>query len=679
MNAETMVGKASPDMQDRTARWARIPQALRDRPQWALAGPDKAPRTASGGNASSTDPSTWTDFQSACAAAAERGWHIGYMLHADDPFTCVDLDVCDADSQVRKGQPIDPTQWTKPEAIEGYRAGVSHFDSYAEQSANGKGFHIWLIGSIGPGRKRDGVEVYSQDRFIVCTGDVVWDRPIAERPAQLTTLLDSMRTPVESLELPPDPADAEADWYVADIAANDTGEMGALFRGEWQGKYPSQSEADLALVKMLARLTESNRECWSAFRMSALGKREKAARADYMKRTLSLARAHLANDAAQLAHGQQIASAIIAGTRTHDPRHFRLLNEDDLRHLAPQRWLVKGIIPDASIGTIFGQSGTFKSFLTLDLMAHVANGVPWFGKRVIAAPAVYVPFEGKGGIPKRVAAWRTAKMHQHGHNVVTNMRFITEPMNLRNPLDRDKLVATLTENGWAGGILCIDTLAQAGVGIDENSSEGMGEMIGIFQELQRRLGGVVLVVHHEGKQSSAGMRGWSGLRGALDFSIKCQRDEDEGKSKLDAQFVLDKVKDGEDGLTFNFSMLRVHLGYDADGDEMSSLTVAPPVVLSFIEQLTAPPTEAQRDEEDEQFIYEWVKREVADGKFPSGTSLDNQLADMKEQGRAMMQKRVRGAVARLKAKSKLAKAATKSPSGNDWLRAVDDLNTPAST
>src|SRR5690606_14400203 len=207
------------------------------------------------------------------------------------------------------------------------------------------------------------------------------------------------------------------------------------------------------------------------FRHSALGKREKAIKNDrYLNLTLKAIRSQEQSDYEHVKHGQKIAENLFWN---NSPRYFRLLNDDDLQNIPPQQWLVKGIIPDGSIGTIFGRSGTYKSFIALDLMAHIANGWPWFGKRVKASPAVYIPFEGQGGIPKRVIAWRMSR------NTKTNIRFITDRMNLRLQADRDKLVLTLTESGWAGGVLCIDTLAQAGAGIDENSSEGMGEMISI--------------------------------------------------------------------------------------------------------------------------------------------------------------------------------------------------------
>lgn len=627
-------------------RWGCLPAALRDRPQWVLAGADKRPLTADGRAASSTDPNTWTDFDTACRAAAAKGMHIGYMLHESDPFACIDLDVRDG---------------TPREHIERFQKIVATFDSYTERSRSGKGLHVWVEGKIGRGSKRDGVEVYSQERFIICTGDTYIDRPVANRQELLGKLASEMR-PSTSTEIQLDGDDAP-DWSLAAFAAQDSGELGRLFAGDWQGRYPSQSEADLALVKLLLPHADSSRECWLTFRLSKLGERDKAGRLDYARATLSLATQHLANDAAQVQHGQQIAESLFwrDSTQHGNPRHFRLLSDRDLQRLPVQRWLVKGIIPQASVGTVFGQSGTFKSFLVLDLLAHIANGQPWFGHRVTAAPAVYVPFEGQGGIPRRVAAWRIARMHSGCSDADTNMRYITDRMNLRQQADRDKLVQTLTECGWAGGVLCIDTLAQAGAGIDENSSEGMGEMIAIFQELQHRLGGTVLVVHHEGKTASAGMRGWSGLRGALDFAIKCWRDDEWDKS--DAQFVLDKVKDGEDGRAFNFSMLRVHIGMDEEGDEISSLTVIPP------QEREQAPDDAALAAADDEFVDGWIRRLVEAGQRPTGRGLEALRPKVKAEY-DLPQARLRDAIARLKDGGRL-QLEQGGPSGAKWLRPVD--------
>jgi AAA domain len=646
------------------SRWQRVPLELRERAQWCLAGEGKRPLTADGRNASPTDPATWTDFLSAAQLAIEKGWGIGYVLTADDPFSCIDIDVKDT---------------TSPDDVARYQSIIEEFASYTEQSRSGRGYHIWVRGKIGSGRRRAGVEVYSQARFIVCTGQVVRDLPIADRQALLTNMVTQM-TPEAQCEVELW-GDAVTDWAAAARAAEDAGELGRLFRGDWAGRYPSQSEADLALVKLLLPLTLSPQECWQTFLQSELGKRDKAKRSDYARRTMAMAMQHAANDELATQHGQKMADNLLSSgpKPLHaDQRQFRLLFDEDLQRRPPLRWLVKGVMPQVGIGAIFGQSGTFKSFLTLDLLAHISNGREWFGHRVKAAPAVYVPFEGQGGIPNRVKAWRLAQAAQRSsealfsvvppNDIRSNIAVIMDPINLRDQADRECLVATLVGNGWAGGVLCIDTLAHASAGIDENSS-AMGEMITLFQELQSRLGGVILLIHHSGKNASRGMRGWSGLHAAMDFVIECERPED--SAGLLGEFVLTKVKDDTNGIRTPFKLQSVQIGVDEDGDYVSSLVVWP---LETDGDETDNPFKTVADEaaeadDDDAFVDEWVRREVLAGKRPTGRWLDAQRVHIAGQ-RSLTQKRLRAAIDRMKGVGRLVETAG-GPSGAKWLRPCD--------
>lgn len=259
------------------APWQGIPQELRERAQWCVAGADKRPLTASGRAASVTDPTTWGSFEAVCAYASGHGLHIGYVLHESDPFTCIDLDVKDTTTQAE---------------LERYWRIVQAFDSYTEFSRSGEGYHIWVQGTPNAGCRRDGVEVYSRERFIICTGNAVIDKPIAPRPELLNMLVSEIRaaqatTAVELVEVGEAEPD-EAIWQRGADAVN-----GDKFRRLWDGKwsamgYPSQSEADLALLSMLAFYTKSNEQVRRLFRISGLGQRDKATKDNrYIDRTLA--------------------------------------------------------------------------------------------------------------------------------------------------------------------------------------------------------------------------------------------------------------------------------------------------------------------------------------------------------------------------------------------------------
>lgn len=282
--------------------WNRIPAELRERAQWCITpavGTDKAPRATSGAHASSTDPSTWGSFAAACNVAAERDWQIGYMFSADDPFACIDLDVCNEESQRRKGQPIDPAKWSTPADFERFEKIVAYLDSYTERSVNGHGLHIIVQGNIGPGLKRGDVEVYSQERFLIFTGDAIAEKPVHDRQQVLHQMVSDMRGAHAAVESIADEPEAESDQTILERAtrAANAEKFNALCKGEWKPLgYPSQSEADAALLSILAFWSKNNAQVRRIFRMTELGKREKAKRDDYLNRTLAPIRARQAQE-----------------------------------------------------------------------------------------------------------------------------------------------------------------------------------------------------------------------------------------------------------------------------------------------------------------------------------------------------------------------------------------------
>lgn len=73
-------------------------------------------------------------------------------------------------------------------------------------------------------------------------------------------------------------------------------------------------------------------------------------------------------------------------------------------------YVVKGIIPAVSLCSIYGASGSYKSFLAGSWACHVATGRQWGGRRVAHGAVLYVVGEGGIGVPRRVKAWRLCTM-----------------------------------------------------------------------------------------------------------------------------------------------------------------------------------------------------------------------------------------------------------------------------
>jgi hypothetical protein len=293
---ETSAGASSGDPK----KWRRLPQVLKDLDQWAVSGASKAPMSLDDKgrlrNVSVTRPSEWMSFDRACELAessrhlvtthvtsegitvTKTGLDIGFIISESDPVSCIDLDVKDASTH-----PGKPAVWTTPDDFQLYTNIVHHFDSYTERSRSGKGLHIWIQGKIGRGFKRGGIEVYSQERFIICTGDVWVSKPVAAREMMLKNMVSQMRPAASTTTLVEYPADAD-DWYVYGVAATaaNADKFLSLWKGDWSGQgYPSQSEADLSLMSMLAFYSPSNEQCRRMFRDSGLGKREKTTKSDY--------------------------------------------------------------------------------------------------------------------------------------------------------------------------------------------------------------------------------------------------------------------------------------------------------------------------------------------------------------------------------------------------------------
>ena len=244
------------------------------------------------------------------------------------------------------------------------------------------------------------------------------------------------------------------------------------------------------------------------------------------------------------------------------PPRFEILSLTDFSAGSPPEWIVKDWIAKAGLGIIYGESGAGKSFVLLDLAMHIATGRRWNGKRVTQGRVIYICAEGQAGFRNRIKAY----CQQHDIDPATvPIGVISDVPNL---LLQDHQLLAERINAWGGAdVVIIDTLAQTTPGSNENSSEDMGKALAHCRALHSATGAMMLLVHHAGKDLTRGARGWSGIKAAADSEIEILRDGDQ------RQMRVSKQKDGEDGLSLHFVLREVSLGFDSDGDPITSCIV----------------------------------------------------------------------------------------------------------
>jgi hypothetical protein len=204
--------------------------------------------------AKSNDPKTWSTLAHAILGLRRGDRNgIGFVFAPDDGITGIDLDHC----RDPKTGAIAP--WAQ-EILTQFPG------TYAEISPSGTGVKLFVRGTVPAGTKKGDIEIYPAGRYFTVTGHRYGDHPSALADCQdaLTVLYDRVKAEGKETAPPDDDHDRETqaapqggdlpDDKILELArgAKNGAEFSALWGGTWEGAYPSQSEADLALCSILA-------------------------------------------------------------------------------------------------------------------------------------------------------------------------------------------------------------------------------------------------------------------------------------------------------------------------------------------------------------------------------------------------------------------------------------------
>ncbi len=288
-----------------------IPMELRAYKQWVCwryemrnGKRTKVPYSANGQyNANINNPASWGSFDEAIQTSRSATMDgIGFVLTENDPYVGIDID----------DKEENPASEQERET---HRRILDAFQSYTERSVGGRGYHIIIRGQLQGGRDRGHVGVYSTQRYLTFSGQVVRNAPIVDYQALLEQLVEQMPDNGHLFDL------EEVDGVLSDKELNDMAEGASngakyleLCQGDWQAMgYPSQSEADLALLSILCFYSRDNEQVRRVFRYSALGKRDKSTQNNvYLNRTLALIRSKQPTSADYEGAAQAAASIVAA-------------------------------------------------------------------------------------------------------------------------------------------------------------------------------------------------------------------------------------------------------------------------------------------------------------------------------------------------------------------------------
>lgn len=255
-----------------------------------------------------------------------------------------------------------------------------------------------------------------------------------------------------------------------------------------------------------------------------------------------------------------------------DSSVFDTLTISEIEALPPPAWLVHELISEDGLSILYGDPGTGKSFVALDMALRLAMGMEWHGRAAKSVGVLYIAGEGARGIGKRVKGWRL----KHGikEYEVEGIPFalLPVPVQLLDENDRAKLIRTIDavkkRLSFDVGLTVVDTVSRSISGVDENSQDTMSAFVKACDDIKHHTGGALLGIHHSGKDKERGMRGSSVLLGACDAALKLE------KSERIITLSVEKQKDAEEQPPLYFDLEKFVWNdgeYDAPGDEHSTL------------------------------------------------------------------------------------------------------------
>ena len=379
-------------------------------------------------------------------------------------------------------------------------------DTYTELSPSGKGVHIWCFADphLLKNRKKIGKwEFYNGNPgtwFTTVTGNRLSSHSnLTNQTKRLIEVIGHVTTPVNGKPVVPEEF---SDLLLSHKRISELWNFGNAYNRLGGTEAVDHSAADYALGCLLYKEGMSDEAITNVLREYRVRAVEngsptdpaKMDRADYYEITIS-----------------KIKESVQREVETWTTYSF-----GEIMDMPDPDWLIDQVIPDKSVGIMWGQFGTCKTFLGLDLAMKMVTGMDWFGRKLDHGSVLYVIGEGQGVLKPRLYAWNE---FYHRPKRIFDLRFRPFSVQLTEESDISQVVSYVRYRMPKLKLLVIDTLSRSIVGADENEAQAMSVVVDNVTKLRDRLDCTCLLIHHSRKDAES-MRGSSVLPGAIDFSLQ---------------------------------------------------------------------------------------------------------------------------------------------------------------
>ncbi len=236
----------------------------------------------------------------------------------------------------------------------------------------------------------------------------------------------------------------------------------------------------------------------------------------------------------------------------------------------PPDEIIEDIITAGAGSVLYGDSHSGKTWLAINMACSVALGREWLGKRTEPGLVVYLAAESPQSVQTRLQAYQ-----KHYGVKVPNLAIVRNPIDLfASDGDTNKIIQLVrqleAERNIKAVLIIGDTLARLSAGANENAGQDMGIVVKHFDLIRNECKSHFMLIHHCGKNAAAGMRGWSGVRAAIDTEIEVT-DSGSGRSA-----EITKQRDlSTKGEIIGFNLESIHMGYSKWNKPVTSCYVVP--------------------------------------------------------------------------------------------------------